>query len=250
MAREKIKIKKIDNVTARQVTFSKRRRGLFKKASELAVLCDAEVGLIVFSSTGKLFEFCNSRDLMCLKSFAGSKKKKSTKDMITRYNQYSHAINQQDRPSLELQLENGNNCKLSKEVAERTQQLRRMKGEDLQGLNLQELQQLEKLLEKGLGRVIDAKENRLMSEITALQKKGMELEEENKKLKQKTGMLCRGITQVPAVESSDIGIQEEGISSDSMTNVYSCSSGPPLDDDSSDTSLKLGLPYSSCNGKL
>ncbi|XP_054795060.1 MADS-box protein SVP-like isoform X2 [Prosopis cineraria] len=234
MAREKIKIKKIDNVTARQVTFSKRRRGLFKKASELAVLCDAEVGLIVFSSTGKLFEFCNS----------------STKDMITRYNQYSHAINQQDRPSLELQLENGNNCKLSKEVAERTQQLRRMKGEDLQGLNLQELQQLEKLLEKGLGRVIDAKENRLMSEITALQKKGMELEEENKKLKQKTGMLCRGITQVPAVESSDIGIQEEGISSDSMTNVYSCSSGPPLDDDSSDTSLKLGLPYSSCNGKL
>lgn len=61
MAREKIKIKKIDNVTARQVTFSKRRRGLFKKASELSVLCDAEVGLIVFSATGKLFEYSNSR---------------------------------------------------------------------------------------------------------------------------------------------------------------------------------------------
>ncbi|KAL0379004.1 UNVERIFIED_CONTAM: MADS-box protein SVP, partial [Sesamum radiatum] len=57
MAREKIQIKKIDNVTGR---FSKRRRGLFKKAEELSVLCDADVGLIIFSSTGKLFEFASS----------------------------------------------------------------------------------------------------------------------------------------------------------------------------------------------
>lgn len=61
MKRTKIKIKKIDNITARQVTFSKRRRGLFKKAQELSVLCDAEVGLIVFSATGKLYEYCSSR---------------------------------------------------------------------------------------------------------------------------------------------------------------------------------------------
>jgi len=61
MAREKIKIKKIDNVTARQVTFSKRRRGLFKKAEELSVLCDAEVAVIIFSATGKLFEYSSSR---------------------------------------------------------------------------------------------------------------------------------------------------------------------------------------------
>ncbi|RWW21207.1 hypothetical protein GW17_00014642, partial [Ensete ventricosum] len=60
MAREKIQIKKISNATARQVTFSKRRRGLFKKAEELSILCDAEVALIVFSSTGKLFEFSSS----------------------------------------------------------------------------------------------------------------------------------------------------------------------------------------------
>ncbi|KAI9106880.1 hypothetical protein K1719_022408 [Acacia pycnantha] len=225
MAREKIKIKKIDNVTARQVTFSKRRRGLIKKASELSVLCDAEVGLIVFSATGKLFEYSNS----------------SMKDIITRYNMYSRDINKQDRPSLELQLANSENCKLSKEVAEKTQQLRRMKGEDLQGLNLPDLLQLEKLLETGLSSVIETKENRIMSEISALEKKGLELVEENKQLKQKMEMLCRGIMQ-----SSEIGIQEEGVSSDSLTtNVYSCNSGPPLDDDSSDTSLKLGLPYSS-----
>ncbi|GKB70823.1 MADS-box protein SVP, partial [Tanacetum coccineum] len=60
MARDKIQIKKIDNATARQVTFSKRRRGLFKKAEELSVLCDADVALIIFSSTGKLFHYSSS----------------------------------------------------------------------------------------------------------------------------------------------------------------------------------------------
>ncbi|KAK7842470.1 mads-box protein jointless [Quercus suber] len=61
MTRRKIQIKKIDSTTARQVTFSKRRRGLFKKAYELSTLCDAEIGLMVFSATGKLFEYASSR---------------------------------------------------------------------------------------------------------------------------------------------------------------------------------------------
>ena len=61
MAREKINIKKIEKTAARQVTFSKRRRGLFKKAQELAVLCDVQVGLVVFSSTGELYDFSTSR---------------------------------------------------------------------------------------------------------------------------------------------------------------------------------------------
>ncbi|KAK7845736.1 mads-box protein agl24 [Quercus suber] len=82
MAREKIKIKKIDNVTARQVTFSKRRRGLIKKAEELSVLCDAEVALIIFSATGKLFEFSSSRvSLLDNKSKWEKKKKKERKTL-------------------------------------------------------------------------------------------------------------------------------------------------------------------------
>lgn len=60
MGRGKIEIKKIENTTSRQVTFSKRRGGLLKKAHELAVLCDAEVALVIFSSTGKLFEYASS----------------------------------------------------------------------------------------------------------------------------------------------------------------------------------------------
>jgi MADS-box transcription factor, plant len=68
MGRGKIVIQRIENSTNRQVTFSKRRSGLFKKAKELAILCDAEVGLVVFSSTGRLYESANTR-FVCFSCF-------------------------------------------------------------------------------------------------------------------------------------------------------------------------------------
>lgn len=58
--RGKIEMKRIENATSRQVTFSKRRNGLLKKAHELSVLCDAEVAVIVFSQKGRLYEFSSS----------------------------------------------------------------------------------------------------------------------------------------------------------------------------------------------
>ncbi|KAK3022808.1 hypothetical protein RJ639_047057 [Escallonia herrerae] len=60
MGRGRVELKRIENKINRQVTFSKRRNGLLKKAYELSVLCDAEVALIVFSNRGKLYEFCSS----------------------------------------------------------------------------------------------------------------------------------------------------------------------------------------------
>lgn len=57
MGRGRVQLKRIENKINRQVTFSKRRNGLFKKAHEISVLCDAEVALIVFSHKGKLFEY-------------------------------------------------------------------------------------------------------------------------------------------------------------------------------------------------
>ncbi|CAN6203435.1 unnamed protein product [Urochloa humidicola] len=55
--RQKIEIKFIENDEARQVCFSKRRQGLFKKASELSILCGAMVGTVVFSQVGRSFSF-------------------------------------------------------------------------------------------------------------------------------------------------------------------------------------------------
>lgn len=50
-------VKRIEDKTSRQVTFSKRRSGLMKKASELSVMCDVDVALFIFSSKGKMFEY-------------------------------------------------------------------------------------------------------------------------------------------------------------------------------------------------
>ncbi|EFH63300.1 predicted protein [Arabidopsis lyrata subsp. lyrata] len=57
LGRRKIEIEKIKNQSNLQVTFSKRRSGLFKKASELRTLCDAEIAIIVFSPGGKVYSF-------------------------------------------------------------------------------------------------------------------------------------------------------------------------------------------------
>ncbi|XP_050152112.1 MADS-box protein JOINTLESS-like isoform X2 [Malus sylvestris] len=212
MAREKIQIKKIDNATARQVTFSKRRRGLLKKAEELSVLCDADIALIIFSSTGKLFEYASS----------------SMKEILERHNLHSKNLEKLEQPSLQLQLvENSNYTRLSKEIAAKSHQLRQMRGEEIQGLNLEELQQLEKSLETGLGRVIE--------------KKGMQLMEENERLRQQVAEKSDG-RRLVQVDSENM-FTEEGQSSESVTNPCNSNNGPQ-DYDSSDTSLKLGLPYS------
>ncbi|XP_010483690.1 PREDICTED: agamous-like MADS-box protein AGL62 [Camelina sativa] len=55
--RQKIEMIKMKNESNLQVTFSKRRSGLFKKASELCTLCGAEIAIIVFSPGRKVFSF-------------------------------------------------------------------------------------------------------------------------------------------------------------------------------------------------
>ncbi|KAI3450417.1 hypothetical protein Pfo_007082 [Paulownia fortunei] len=55
--RRKIEIKKIEKKTSLQVTFSKRRTGLFRKASQLSVLCGAEIAIIVESPAENIFAF-------------------------------------------------------------------------------------------------------------------------------------------------------------------------------------------------
>jgi hypothetical protein len=63
MGRVKLQIKRIENTTNRQVTFSKRRNGLIKKAYELSVLCDIDIALIMFSPSNRLSHFSGRRRL-------------------------------------------------------------------------------------------------------------------------------------------------------------------------------------------
>ncbi|XP_050210233.1 MADS-box protein JOINTLESS-like isoform X2 [Mercurialis annua] len=225
MTRQKIEIKKIDNKSARQVTFSKRRRGLFKKAYELSTLCDAEIALIVFSATGKLFDYASS----------------SMNQVIERYNLHPKNFGKFDQQSFGLQIDNCLITSLSKEITEKTEELRQMRGEELQGLSLEELQQLENLLERGLKRVVqtkvcynsmscvDSEGDAITNEINILKSKGAILMEENERLKQQ-------------MMNASIQFLEQGRSLDSMMTNNSSTTDPPQDYQGPYNFLRLGLP--------
>ncbi|XP_073309028.1 MADS-box transcription factor 22-like isoform X2 [Primulina huaijiensis] len=169
MVRQKIQINKIDSLTARQVTFSKRRKGLFKKAQELSVLCDAEIALIVFSATGKLFDFSST----------------SMMQLIQRYNvKTENSNNLSQQPLLiDQQAAGTRHDMLNKELAKRTIELQQLKGEELEGLSLDDLMRLEKYVEGGLSRVGKFKDEKFLNEISILKSKESELIEENARLK-------------------------------------------------------------------
>ncbi|XP_021733860.1 agamous-like MADS-box protein AGL65 isoform X1 [Chenopodium quinoa] len=61
MGRVKLKIKRLESSSNRQVTYSKRRTGIIKKARELAILCDIDIVLLMFSPTGKPTLFLGER---------------------------------------------------------------------------------------------------------------------------------------------------------------------------------------------
>lgn len=200
MVRQKIEIKKIDNLTARQVTFSKRRKGLFKKAKELSTLCDAEIALIVFSATGKLFDYSSS----------------SMTQLIQRHEH--HADN--SRLGLQhLHIQGINNhdllCQKLKDI---NIELNHLHGEDLQGLGLENLMKLEKLVEGGINRVRKSKNEKLSDELRKHKRRELELMEESSRLK----------LQEAQISSTIINAFDRG-----KSIAYS---------HGSDISLKLGLP--------
>ncbi|KAL5562666.1 hypothetical protein UlMin_032413 [Ulmus minor] len=213
MTRQKIEIKKIENITSRQVTFSKRRRGLFKKAQELSTLCDAEIALIVFSSTSKLFEYSSTSMQQVFERRSSIRSENSD-------NVVSHPIS-----DLELESERQRCAFLSKKLAEKTRELRRMKGEELVGLSPEELKYLEKLVESGLNRVTETKDQRIQEEINFRKRKEVHLLEDNQRLKQMANV----------IEIEDVTEQVQSL-------TCNLADFPP-EHGSSDTTLKLGLPF-------
>ncbi|KAL5708287.1 hypothetical protein ACHQM5_019097 [Ranunculus cassubicifolius] len=150
MGRGKIEIKKIENATSRQVTFSKRRAGLIKKAQELSILCDAEVALIIFSNTGKLFEFSSSGMKRTLSRYNKSQDCTETSALV----QYDTEKTQSKEVTI-----------LKDEVSKLRMAHMRMMGKELTGLSFKELQHLENQLNEGILSVKSRKEQLLMEQL-------------------------------------------------------------------------------------
>ncbi|URE30886.1 MADS-box transcription factor [Musa troglodytarum] len=157
MGRGRVQLKRIENKINRQVTFSKRRSGLLKKAHEISVLCDAEVALIVFSTKGKLYEYSTDS---------------SMERILERYQRYSYA----ERALLEADTEvQGNWCdeygQLKAKIEALQTSQRHLVGEQLEKLTLKELQQLEQQLETALRKIRSRKNSMMFDSIHELQRK-------------------------------------------------------------------------------
>nr|QWX93768.1 MADS-box protein 29 [Cunninghamia lanceolata] len=135
MGRGKIEMKAIENQCNRQVTFNKRRKCLFKKANELFVLCDAQVAVIVFSNTGKLFENASSSMKRILERYS------TVSGLQLCQNEYEHML-------CEFATHRTENEKLH-------DKLRHMQGEDLDSLPPSELDHLQQTLELAARKVRD-----------------------------------------------------------------------------------------------
>ncbi|KAL8111381.1 protein AGAMOUS-LIKE 6 isoform X2 [Apium graveolens] len=167
MGRGRVELKRIENKINRQVTFSKRRGGLMKKAYELSVLCDAEVAVIVFSSRGKLYEFS------------------STGSLTTTLEKYQRSSLNQLNNSVETETQNWyqevSQLKAKYESLQRSQ--RHLLGEDLGPLSLKELQNLEKQLEGALAQTRQRKSQAMAEQMEELRRKERHLGDVNKQLK-------------------------------------------------------------------
>ncbi|CAN6543017.1 unnamed protein product [Malus baccata var. baccata] len=172
MARGKVQMKRIENPVHRQVTFCKRRVGLLKKAKELSVLCDAEIGVFIFSSHGKLFELAT---------------KGSMQGLIERYMKMKPTRVSQVEQTVETQtLDAKKEINLLKQEIEILKKgLRYMFVGGAGTMTLDELQVLEKNLEIWIYHVRSAKMDILFQEIQLLRNSEGVLTAANKYLQDK-----------------------------------------------------------------
>ncbi|XP_075106065.1 agamous-like MADS-box protein TM6 isoform X2 [Nicotiana tabacum] len=158
MGRGKIEIKKIENSTNRQVTYSKRRNGIIKKAKELTVLCDAKISLLMLSSTRKFHEYTSPNT--------------TQKKMIDQYQRTlgvdiwsTHYERMQENLKRLKEINN----KLRREIRQRT-------GEDMSGLSLQELCHLQENISESLDEIRERKYHVIKTQTDTCRKKVKNLE--------------------------------------------------------------------------
>nr|QIZ31310.1 agamous-like MADS-box protein AGL11 [Larix kaempferi] len=162
MGRGKIQLKRIENTINRQVTFSKRRNGLLKKAYELSVLCDVEMGLIVFSPRGKLYEFSRPRMQKMLEKY-----KKCSQESGR-----SNATEEKDIQYMKREITN-----MEERIRILESSQRNKLGEGLESFSMKQLIELESQVEKGLSNIRAQKTKALMDQIELLERKCIDLQE-------------------------------------------------------------------------
>ncbi|KAI4388859.1 hypothetical protein MLD38_001185 [Melastoma candidum] len=214
MARGKIQMRRIENSVHRQVTFCKRRAGLLKKAKELSVLCDAEIGVFIFSSHGKLYELAT---------------KGTMQGMIEKYMETTNSGSQLEPE----QITEAQTMDAKKEIGMLKQEIEVLQkglgyifGGGSRSMTPYELDVLEKHLEFWIYHIRSAKMDIMFQEIQLLRNKEGILQAENQYLQKKIED-GNGVTNniVPMTNNTDyaypLTIQEELF----QDKTWDCSTG-------------------------
>ncbi|OWM89776.1 MADS-box protein FLOWERING LOCUS C-like isoform X1 [Punica granatum] len=170
MGRKKLEMKRIEDKSSRQVTFSKRRSGLIKKARELSILCDVEVALLVFSSRGRLYEFCSGNSLTSI---------------LERYQNYSEEEELKAADAQGCSSENGGRSHT--ELLQLVQRL--IEEPDAETFSLEDLMELEKDFSAALARTRSRKTQLMMEAMISLQEQERLLREEKELLEREVAAL-------------------------------------------------------------
>ncbi|XP_066360286.1 MADS-box transcription factor 20-like isoform X1 [Miscanthus floridulus] len=157
--RGKVVVRRIENSVSRQVTFSKRRRGLAKKARELAVLCDADVALLIFSDKGRLHDFAAHG---------------SMERILDRYERYLLCEDRdvtEDYPEESQGNMSYDHIRLRSKLEALKKSQRNLMGEQLESLTYREVQQLEHQIDSALRNIRSRKGDILLNSIEELRNK-------------------------------------------------------------------------------
>nr|AIZ95429.1 MADS33 [Apostasia odorata] len=196
MVRGRTVLRRIENSASRQVAFSKRRNGLLKKAFELSVLCDAEVGVIVFSPRGKLYEFASSSMQETLKRY-----KIHARDLCSN-SRASEEDTQQRMHEVTVVAENIDLLEDSK---------RKLMGENLESCSWNELHELEDQMERGLRNIRGRKNQLLEEQVEQLKDWERQLLEENALLQnqRKVPLLHLKAQELTAAQEDNLHVDVE-----------------------------------------
>ncbi|XP_074375415.1 MADS-box protein FLOWERING LOCUS C-like [Apium graveolens] len=178
MGRKKLEIKRIEDKCNQQVTFSKRRSGLFKKVKQLSILCDVRIATIIFSNRDKLYPFSHGESLDAI---------------LEEYHSVSDEHGREASGIHELKNSEGATSRGNGNILQRVPSY--LNQLDLDQLTVAELEQLEKDLEIALvetrAATVSVKTQQMMESIRSLQEKENLLREENELLKQQMAAMIK-----------------------------------------------------------
>ncbi|KAJ8539463.1 hypothetical protein K7X08_013715 [Anisodus acutangulus] len=165
MGRKKVEIKRIQEKSCRQVAFCKRRKGLLKKAKEVSILCDVDVAAVIFSNSGRLYQFSSTNSLtgtlQRYKSHVEAEKEICTEIQVTEHSKYSSFTTMG-------------------ELLQTTE--RELEETNADDLTVTDLVHLEKDLEAALIQTRSRKTHLMLESVKGLHEKEKLLREENKLL--------------------------------------------------------------------